>query len=113
MDNYNNVTLAGFHALHRQVWGKIAKNLITDVSSATKSCAMKQLNLPEVSHLCFACAVSIRLTESTMHYHNCNNCPVVSWGRRAEKICRVFENILILMILFRKIFYTTRFQVAV
>ena len=90
MKDYNNVTLAGFHALHRQVWGKIAESILID-KPLGKEKVFNLLELPEVQYVCFACAVSNRAVK-TFGFGNidCTKCPVILWKQEdyfTETMC--------------------------
>lgn len=76
---YQNVTIAGFHALHRVVWAEIVESLKSDDPLSKEEVFLK-LNIVRVSCDCFACEVGRGLAreEGKFHY-KCYFCPVREW----------------------------------
>jgi len=82
LKSYENVTIAGFHALHRRMWGEIAENL-KQGKAFSKKCFMEKYDLPQIPYNCFACLVSVGkiVTDYAIDDpYNCKNCPVIVWN---------------------------------
>lgn len=84
MNDYRNITLAGFHMLHRKVWNEIVGKLKSQ-KPLTKPAAFFALGLPEdMPQYCFACAVSINMPiRASIFFSDCRSCPVTNWRKIA------------------------------
>lgn len=88
LENYDNITIAGFHALHRRMWNEIAVQTIKN-KPYSKEQFIKDNNLLHIPYNCFACLVSVGkiVTNYTVDDpFDCDLCPVNKWFNPGKSV---------------------------
>lgn len=86
-NDYEQVTVAGFHMLHRSVWNGIINSMEHFIKTGKqddlkgKIEMFDELGLARVTYYCFACVIA----NMNLHFYetsckaSCERCPVIAW----------------------------------